>query len=176
MARGQDAWERLQEDAPRRRALSRGPGENARARREQSQTTHRRWWLDVGEALTVGKYTSVSDRSYSAWIAANGFDDLHYKIRQDAVWLAANIETLGELPDDLASPLTIRQWANRQEAAASRPANSGTVTADDVTALQTAAELLREAARDARRSAKALDEAVRLISRVNIAIKRRGGP
>ncbi len=176
VARGQDAWEYLQKDAPRRRALSRGPGDKARERREQSQAAHRRWWLEVGEALSVGKDISASDRSYSTWIAANGFDDLNYKTRQDAVWLVANIGAMGDLPDGLATPSTIRQWANRREAAASRPANNGLVTADDVTALQMAGELLREAARDARRSAKSLDNAARLVSRVSAAIKRRGGP
>ncbi|VWB54298.1 hypothetical protein BME24068_02488 [Burkholderia metallica] len=182
VARGQDAWERLQEDAPRRRALSRGPADKAKARREQSQTTHRRWWLDVGEALTVGKYTSVSDWAYSAWIAANGFDNLNYKTRQDAVWLVANIEELGELPDGLATPSTIRQWANRRRAMASRRTTgkpgsvTGPVTAGDVAALEKAVSLLREAAQDARRSAETMDAAARLIAKVNVAIKRRGGP
>lgn len=124
IARGQDAWEHLKKDAPNRRALSRGPGDKARERREQSQVRHRRWWLEVGEALTVGKHRSVSNQSYSAWIADNGFDDLNYKTRQDAVWLAANIETLGELPDGLATPSTIRQWVNRRRVIAMRRANS----------------------------------------------------
>jgi hypothetical protein len=182
VARGQDAWERLQEDAPRRRALSRGPGDKARARREQSQATHRRWWLDVGEALAVGRRTSVSNQSFSAWITDNGFDDLNYKTRQGAVWLVANIEALGELPDGLATPSTIRQWENRRRAVAMRRANSkpdsvtGPVSATDVTSLGKAVALLRSAARDARRSAEATDAAAQLIAKVNIAIKRRGGP
>lgn len=182
IARGQDAWEHLKKDASNRRALSRGPGDKARERREQSQITHRRWWLEVGEALTIGKHRSVSNQSYSAWIADNGFDDLNYKTRQDAVWLVANIETLGELPDGLATPSTIRQWANRRRAIAMRRASSkpgsvtGPVSATDVTSLGKAVALLRNAARDARRSAEAMDAAARLIAKVSIAIKRRGGP
>lgn len=173
VARGQDAWEQLQEDAPRRRALSRGAGDKARERRERSQDAHRRWWVQVGEALAAGKHKCVSNQSFSAWVTGHGFDEIGFKIRQDAIWLAANMETLGELPDDMASPTVIRRWANKRAAVASGRANGDRITDADVAALQKAAALLRESARDARRSAAALDEAARLIGKVNIAIKRR---
>lgn len=173
VACGQDAWEYLQKDAPRRRALSRGPGEKARERREQSQATHRRWWLEIGRALAIGRRTSDTSHAYYAWIKSVGFDGMARNARRDAVWLVANIGALGELPDGLATPSTIRQWANRRRAVASGRANGDRVTDADVAALQQAAALLRESARDARRSAAALDEAARLIGKVNIAIKRR---
>ncbi len=116
VARGQDAWERLQEDAPRRRALSRGPGDNARARREQSQNKHRRWWREVGEALTVGKCATRTDHEYYAWLNANGFGDMPRASRRDAVWFAAHIDSTRILPDGMASPGTSRQWLNKQAA------------------------------------------------------------
>lgn len=173
IASGQNAWERLKEDTPRRRALSRGADDKARERRERSQDAHRRWWVQVGEALAAGKRKCVSNQSFSAWVTDHGFDEIVFKTRQDAIWLAANMETLGELPDDMASPTVIRRWANKRAAVASGRANGDRVTAADVAALQQAAALLRESARDARRSAAALDEAARLIAKVNIAIKRR---
>lgn len=173
VARGQEAWEYLKEDAPRRRALSRGAGDKARERRERSHDAHRRWWVQVGEALAAGKRKCVSNQSFSAWVTGHGFDEIGFKIRQDAIWLAANMETLGELPDDIASPTVIRRWANKRAAVASGRAHGDRITDADVAALQKAAALLRESARDARRSAAALDEAARLIGKVNIAIKRR---
>lgn len=102
-----------------------------------------------------------------------GFDGMARNARRDAVWLVDNIGALGELPDGLATPSTIRQWANRRRAVASGRANGDRVTDADAAVLQQAAALLRESARDARRSAAALDEAARLIGKVNIAIKRR---
>lgn len=175
VARGQDAWEQLQEDAPRRRALSRGPGDKARERREQSQTMHRRWWLEIGRALAIGRRFSDTDHAYYAWIKSVNFDGMARNARRDAVWLVANIGGLGEIPDGLATPSTIRQWANKRRAAASRPANGGYTATEDLIAIQKAAALLREAARDARRSMKSADEAARLLHKVNTAIKRREG-
>lgn len=117
VARGQDAWEQLQEDAPRRRALSRGPGDKAIERREKSQSEHRRWWREVGEALAAGKRATKTSHEYYAWLKANNLDDIPRPVRASAIWFVANIESLGVLPDGLASPGVIRQWANKQDAA-----------------------------------------------------------
>lgn len=110
IARGRLAWIHIQEDRSKRRALSRGPSRAAKERREQSQQKHRRWWLDVGTALMVGKRVSRTDRAYSIWIQENGFGKLARKDRSDAIWLVKSFEHLGELPPGLATPSTIRQW------------------------------------------------------------------
>ena len=46
-------------------------------------------------------------------------------VRGAAVWFAAHAETLGEIPGDMTSPATIRQWAYRRDriAEASIPQN-----------------------------------------------------
>lgn len=119
VARGRIAWGQLKDDAPRSRALSRGPGAKATERRERSQKERRRWWLEVGQALMFGKRASATGHAYYAWIKANGFDDMPRSARKNAIWFASAIGTLGELPDGLASPSTIRQWANKQAALSS---------------------------------------------------------
>lgn len=118
VARGQDAWERLQEDAPRRRTLSRGPGDKAIERHGKSQSEHRRWWCEVGEALAAGKRATKTSHEYYAWLKANDLDDIPRAARASAIWLMANIESLGALPDGIASPGTIRQWAYKRTALA----------------------------------------------------------
>nr|WP_147310361.1 hypothetical protein [Cupriavidus taiwanensis] len=128
VALGKTAWVQLKDDAPRSRALSRGRGAKARERREQSQNKRRRWWLAVGQALLVGKRESKTDHAYYAWLKANGFDDMARSARKNAIWFALNAGNLGELPDGMASPGTIRQWANKQAALSSvalggKPAN-----------------------------------------------------
>lgn len=126
VARGQIAWEHLKEDAPKRRALSRGPGVKAGELREQSQNKHRRWWREVGEALTAGKRMTKTSHEYYTWLNANGFGDMPRPARGAAIWFAAHIESLGELPDGMASPGTIRQWAYKRAAASSGPTRAST--------------------------------------------------
>lgn len=187
VARGQDAWELLKENAPRRRALSRGRSDRARECREESETEHRRWWLEVGSALLVGKRLNKTDHLYSEWVKAHGFEDMGRKTRQSAIWFAKNRELLGDLPDGMANPATIRQWSNRQKTMASRReaiaasggrteerVSDGLLSADEVTALRDAVRLLREAADHNRSSLKAIGAAADLIFRVNRTVKRRG--
>ncbi len=119
VARGRIAWGQLKDEAPRSRALSRGPGAKARERRERSKNERRQWWLEVGQALMIGKRASATGHAYYAWIKANGFDDMPRSARKDAIWFASNIGVLGELPVGMASPGTIRQWANKQAALSS---------------------------------------------------------
>lgn len=119
VVRGRIAWGRLKEDAPKRRALSRGSGANAKERRERSQNDHRLWWIQVGQALLVGKRMAKTDHGYYAWLRANGFEDVPRSARQDAIWFASNMTSLGELPEGLASPGTIRQWAYKRAKASS---------------------------------------------------------
>lgn len=128
MARGRIAWGQLRDNAPRRRSLSRGQGAKATERRHHSQEEHRRWWLQVGQALMVGKRTSNTDHAYYAWIKANGFDDLPRSARKNAIWFASNIGTLGELPEGMASPGTIRQWANKRAVTLSGLVRAGHAT------------------------------------------------
>ncbi|KOE22399.1 hypothetical protein AI46_30215 [Burkholderia multivorans R-20526] len=147
-------------------------------RRKQSQAARRQWWIEVGEALIAGRHQSRSSQSYSAWLTAHGFESIPYRLRQDAAWFAANAEMLGELPDGLANPTTIRRWARSRSSSAARRVDGGTsdlVSTDDVKALKTALTLLRDAARDAQRSINAMDEAARLLYKVNAAMKRRSG-
>lgn len=115
ISQAQIAWAQIQEDAPKRRALSRGPGVRAQARREESGDTHRFWWLQVGQALAFGKRTSRSSHAYFKWLNENGLDGIPRQARRDAIWFAENIKTLGELPDSLATPGTIRQWAYKRD-------------------------------------------------------------
>lgn len=189
VARGQAAWERLKEDTPKRRALSRGTSDKAIERREQSQTMHRRWWLDVGHALAVGRRLNKIDRIYSHWLRAHGFEDIYRKARPSAIWFAENVEALGDIPDGMAHPTVIRQWATTQKAVSSRRAAvsttmgdgrhktiDGPLSAADAADLQEAVRLLRQAADHSRRSLKAIEAAVGLVYCVNVAIKRRGGP
>lgn len=189
VARGRDAWEHLKHDAPVRRALSRGPDDRARERRKQSQSQHRGWWLEVGKALMVGKRLNKTSHLYSAWVKEHGFEEMGRKLRQNAIWFSEHIETLGDIPDGMANPATIRQWARGQRTAVSRgglptvPDGSnghgtegGFLAADDIAALRDAIHLLREAADHNRRSLKALGVATNLIYRVSSASKRRGVP
>ncbi len=178
VASGQEAWTRLKEDAPRHRAISRAMTDAAYQRRKQSQAARCRWWIEVGEALIAGRHQSRSNQSYSAWLTAHGFDSIPYRLRQDAAWFAANAEMLGELPGGLANPTTIRRWARSRSSSAARRVDGGTsdlVSTDDVKALKTALTLLRDAARDAQRCINAMDEAARLLYKVNAAMKRRSG-
>ncbi|MDR8784838.1 hypothetical protein FEP82_02792 [Burkholderia multivorans] len=177
VASGQEAWTRLKEDAPRHRAISRAMTEAAYQRRKQSQAARCQWWIQVGEALIAGRHQSRSNQSYSAWLTAHGFDAIPYRLRQDAAWFASNAKTLGELPDGLANPTTIRRWTRSRGSSAARRVDGdakGLVSTDEVDALRTAFALLQDAERDARRSMKAVDEAARLLYKVNAAIKRRG--
>lgn len=105
------AWAKIQEDAPKRRALSRRPGLRVQ---QESQNAHRRWWLQVGQALIFGKRATKTGHAYYAWLKENGLEGVPRSARQDAIWLATNIKTLGELPDGLAAPGTIRQWAHKR--------------------------------------------------------------
>lgn len=171
VARGQVAWEHLKEDAPTRRALLRGPGVKAKERREQSQNNHRRWWCEVGEALAAGKRMSKTSHEYYAWLNANGFGDMPRPARGAAVWFATHVEALGELPDGLASPGVIRQWANKRAAELNSVADESALNSVDARAI---ADLLKDTARDVRRIAQALDEAARSIDKASRAIKRLG--
>lgn len=105
------AWAQIKEDAPRRRALSRRPGLRVQ---QESQNAHRLWWLQIGQALAFGKRTTKTGHAYYAWLKENGLDGVPRSARQDAIWFATNIKTLGDLPDGLATPATIRQWAHKR--------------------------------------------------------------
>lgn len=108
------AWAQIKEDAPKRRALPRRLGFGIKTHAE-SQYAHRFWWLQVGQALAFGKRTTRSDPAYHKWLKENGLDGIPRSARQDAIWFAKNIKTLGDLPDGLATPGTIRQWAYKRD-------------------------------------------------------------
>lgn len=188
VARGQDAWEHLQEDAPRRRALSRGPGDKAIERRKKSQSEHRRWWREVGEALAAGKQATTTGHEYYAWLKANDLDDIPRPARAAAIWFAANVEALGVLPDGVASPGTIRQWARKQSTVSRSPPSVGTAhmtelaahvrevllplrqvlsalgrETDDLTNAQKTADLLLETAVNLQRGADYLRDAAQVV-------------
>ncbi len=114
IAQARIAWAQIKEDAPKRRALPRRPGIGIKAH-EESQYAHRFWWLQIGQALAFGKRTSRSDPAYHKWLKENGLDGIPRPARMDAIWFAKNIQTLGELPDGLATPGTIRQWAYKRD-------------------------------------------------------------
>lgn len=78
----------------------------------------------MGQALAFGKRTSRSDPAYHKWLKENGLDGIPRSCRTHAIWFARNIKTLGEIPDGLAHPATIRQWARKREIASRVPADT----------------------------------------------------
>ncbi len=114
IAQGRIAWAQIKEDAPKRRALPRRLGFGIKAHAE-SQYAHRFWWLQIGQALAFGKRTSRSNPAYHKWLKENGLDGIPRPARKHALWFAENIKTLGDLPDGLATPGTIRQWAYKRD-------------------------------------------------------------
>lgn len=114
------AWTQIKEDAPKRRALPRRLGFGIKAH-EESQYAHRFWWLQIGQALAFGKQTSRSDPAYHVWLKENGLEGIPRSARMHAIWFAKNIKTLGEIPNGLAHPATIRRWAYERDHPALAP-------------------------------------------------------
>lgn len=121
IAQARIAWSQIEEDAPKRRTLPRRLGFGIKTHVE-SQNAHRFWWLQVGQALAFGKRTSRSDPAYHKWLKENGLDGIPRSCRTHAIWFAKNIKTLGDIPDGLAHPATIRRWAYERDHPAPAPA------------------------------------------------------
>ncbi|MDE1183583.1 hypothetical protein [Paraburkholderia sp.] len=158
VTRGQAAWARIKESASARRSVSRGSGPAAKVRREKSKNEHIQWWREVGEALEVGKNSTALERhgAYGAWLRAKGFDDIPDP--PAAIWLAANIESLGEIPGNMTNPSSIRSWRYQQQTTKRAPAP------EDI-ALQAAADALRVATVEISRCARALRSATQIAER-----------
>lgn len=158
ITRGQAAWARIKESAPARRAISRGSGPAASARRQKSKNEHIQWWREVGEALEVGRNLTALARhgAYGAWLRAKGFGDV--PVPSSVIWFAANIETIGEIPGYVTSPSSIRSWVCQRESTKRVPATP----AEDMS-LQAAVYALRQATAEMKRCVQALSSATRTV-------------
>jgi hypothetical protein len=110
--------------------------------------------------LLVGKRVSATDHAYHAWIKANKLDVIPRKSRKDALWFASHLKALGDIPDGIASPASIREWARKRNAATR--ARAPTQTPEDI-GLQAAADALGEATTELARCARALRSATQTV-------------
>jgi hypothetical protein len=118
VAKGQRAWTRIKATAEEQRVL----------------------WLEVGNALAVGRLKNQSDKLFGQWIKAYGFNDMGANTRASALWLSSNWELLNrdgrvEIPKEFTHPTNIRDWAREQEFTAALPADLQDIQPETVTVL-----------------------------------------
>ncbi len=111
IAKGQRAWTKIKATAEETRIL----------------------WLEIGNALAVGRHQNPSNKLYGAWVKAYGFNDLGETTRKNALWLSSNWGLLGrdgliEIPKEFTHPTNIRAWAREQEYEAALPEDAPEVT------------------------------------------------
>ncbi len=111
VAKGQRAWTKIKATAEETRIL----------------------WLEIGNALAVGRHQNPSNKLYGAWVKAYGFNDLGETTRKNALWLSSNWDLLGrdgliEIPKEFTHPTNIRAWAREQEYEAALPEDAPEVT------------------------------------------------
>lgn len=91
VAKGTDAWGRIQE--------------RARMSRED--------WRLVGEALLIGRRKHKSNQGFGQWCREHGFGNMHPVVRSNAIWLVENWDevwgVLGANYPDLSDPSDLRQ-------------------------------------------------------------------
>lgn len=89
IARGQTAWSHIKATAEQQREA----------------------WRDIGVALLVGRKGNPSNKDFSDWVKAYGFDDMCREDRTGALWLARNWESVRtRCPDSLSHPRRIRAF------------------------------------------------------------------
>ena len=87
-------------------------------------------WLEIGNALAVGKYQNPSNQGFGKWCQAHGFvfsakADNNNTLRSDAMWLAANWTAVLECVQNehLANPHNIRAFMRALDYEAALPAD-----------------------------------------------------
>ena len=94
-------------------------GQRAWTEEKASAAESRTRWLEIGNALQVGRSLHRADRAFAEWVREKGFDDMPRGVRADAMWLSQQgLEVYTALTPDTAHPTHIRQWHREQ---ATRP-------------------------------------------------------
>ncbi len=112
VAKGQRAWTQIKATAEEQRIL----------------------WLEIGNALSVGKYQNPSNQAFGKWCKQTGFD-MAAPVRSDAIWFAASYNACKTAPPEISHPTTLRSWVREQEYEAALPADLQDIQPETVTVL-----------------------------------------
>jgi hypothetical protein len=113
VAKGQKAWTRIKATAEEQRVL----------------------WLEVGNALSMGKYQNPSNQGFGRWCRAYGFADIHPRYRSAAMWLAANWEAVQTISPNVTDPKELQAQVREQGFEAALPADLQDIQPEAVTVL-----------------------------------------
>jgi hypothetical protein len=83
-------------------------------------------WLKSQEALLVGRRMYKSDKLFGKWVKENGFGDIDFRVRSDAMWLAEEWNSvICSTDNNLSFPTEIRraynEWLKSQEDSKASP-------------------------------------------------------
>lgn len=98
IAKGQRAWTKIKATAEEQRVL----------------------WLEIGNALAIGKFQNPSNQGFSKWCQAYGFGDMAAPVRSDAMWFSS-YNDCKTAPVSMSHPTNIRAWAREQDYEAALP-------------------------------------------------------
>ena len=101
-----------------------------------------RSWLEIGNALAVGRMKNPSNQKFGQWCTAAGFvfsktPKTNANIRADALWLASNWDSVSQiLGDEIASnPSDIRQLCRDHAFTSNLPEELQSITPEATTVL-----------------------------------------
>ncbi len=113
VAKGQRAWTQIKATAEEQRIL----------------------WLEIGNALAIGRHENTSDKNFGQWCKAHGFGDMGRRVRADALWFSANISTVHGVDTSITHPTHIRSAVREQSYEAALPADLQDIQPETVTVL-----------------------------------------
>jgi hypothetical protein len=98
--------------------------------KESAEETRLRW-LEIGNALLIGRHENPSNQDFGKWCEARGFD-MDPSLRSDAMWYAENVASCDDHKTE-THPHVIRK-AHRKAQAALKRAEAARKAAEDAEA------------------------------------------